>query len=616
MTELRISHTLALAIEAVTSTSAIVGIRGSGKTNTAVVIVEEAVKAGQQVCVLDPLDVWWGLGSSKSGDSEGLPVLVMGGQHQHLPLECESAEAIARFVADNRIPVVLSMRHLSIGKQREFVAVFLEHLYHFKGEPGKQTPLLVVIDECSTFCPQAIRRGAEGGFESRCLGACETLVRRGRSSGFGFIAVDQRPASINKDVLTQLEVLIVHRVTSPQDRDALNEWVKGHDTDGHSKEMFGSAASLSLGECWAWSPGMDLFARVQIRERETFDSSKTPKIGEQAFEPSAFAMIDVEGFRSVLESSRGEAKKKDPVWMAKRIIELEEQLEDGGDSGRVAELEAMVFDRERHINIIQEERCRLAQVITDARQTINKLQALFLPGVEMFTPNDPHGRTETRRYPDSAFMESEPIEIPESPTTDRIGGPLNQKSQELPQATLAKIENRAPGIHIVQPGPVTGPQQRILNALRSFEPLGLKECSKTVVAMFSGASPRSSSFGNNLGALRTKGMIDYPRGGFVSLTCIGRGLAEPPSITPTLKSLHEAWFEKLSGPQARILQTLIEAYPHQVSKLHIATATGQSLTSSSFGNNLGFLRNSLGLIEYPSSGMVKASALLFPEGLK
>ena len=54
---LQISVSRALPLEAVTQTFAILGIRGSGKTNSGVDMAEEMLKVGQQIVVLDPVDV-------------------------------------------------------------------------------------------------------------------------------------------------------------------------------------------------------------------------------------------------------------------------------------------------------------------------------------------------------------------------------------------------------------------------------------------------------------------------------------------------------------------------------------------------------------------------------
>lgn len=87
----------------VTQTTAILGIRGSGKTNTAVVIAEELLELGHQVVIIDPLDVWWGLKSSQTGLNEGYPVVVLGGHHADLPLSHDNGRARRRRGANETI---------------------------------------------------------------------------------------------------------------------------------------------------------------------------------------------------------------------------------------------------------------------------------------------------------------------------------------------------------------------------------------------------------------------------------------------------------------------------------------------------------------------------------
>ncbi|MBV9598370.1 MAG: DUF853 domain-containing protein, partial [Chloroflexi bacterium] len=122
-------------------------------------------------------------------------------------------------------------------------------------------------------------------------------------------------------------------------------------------------------------------------------------------------------------------------------------------------------------------------------------------------------------------------------------------------------------------------------------------------AVFSGQSSTSSGFANNLGALRSRGLIDYPAGGRVALTEAGRVLAHPVDSICSIDQLHQAWRAKLSAPQWRILEVLIAVHPKAVSRGWLADESGQSATSSGYANNLGALR-SLGLLDYPSSGMV------------
>ncbi len=123
--------------------------------------------------------------------------------------------------------------------------------------------------------------------------------------------------------------------------------------------------------------------------------------------------------------------------------------------------------------------------------------------------------------------------------------------------------------------------------------------------------PLTWGFANNLGALRSHGLIDSPAGGRVRLTEAGRALAAPAEAIGTLEDLHTAWERRLPRPQWRILRALIGVHPKAVSRGWLADESGQSATSSGFANNLGALR-SLGLLDYPGAGMVAATELLFP----
>src|SRR5206468_1607521 len=142
------------------------------------------------------------------------PVVILGGRRQDLQLAAGDGATIADFVVDEHVPVVLSLRHFeSKGDVRRFVTDFALRLYFRKGQQDDPTPLKLFIDEASLVVPQRVM-----GEEAKMVGAIQQLVRQGRSSGIGVALIDQRPATINKDVLTQLELLVCHRITSPQDR--------------------------------------------------------------------------------------------------------------------------------------------------------------------------------------------------------------------------------------------------------------------------------------------------------------------------------------------------------------------------------------------------------------
>jgi len=267
---------LVLPVEAVTETFAILAKRGAGKTYTAAVLVEEMMGAGLPVVIVDPVGVWWGLRSSADGTAEGLPVVIFGGDHADLPL-AETAGGLADLVVDERVPAVLDLSTLSKSAGRRFMTDFAERLYH-----RNRDPLHLVLDEADAFAPQRTDPGGQ-----RLLGAIEDLVRRGRARGIGVTLITQRPAVLNKDVLTQAEVLIALRMTGPRDVAAIDEWVRLHAEEDQATEVKRSLPSLPVGTAWVWSPGwLGLLQRVAVRARTTFDSSATPKAGQRRITPT------------------------------------------------------------------------------------------------------------------------------------------------------------------------------------------------------------------------------------------------------------------------------------------------------------------------------------------
>jgi hypothetical protein len=174
--------------------------------------------------------------------------VIFGGDHGDVPLEATAGKVIADVVIEHPGAYVVDLSAFdSKAAEMRFAGDFLERLYRAKKrETG---PLLLVVDEADVFAPQ--RPGPE---QTRTLGALEAIVRRGRIKGLGDLLITQRAAVLNKNVLTQTEVLVVMQTTGPQDRAAIDEWIAGNGTRDERDEVLGSLASLERGEAWVWSP--------------------------------------------------------------------------------------------------------------------------------------------------------------------------------------------------------------------------------------------------------------------------------------------------------------------------------------------------------------------------
>lgn len=322
MQQLAISDRLALPIETVTETIAILAKRGAGKTNTAVVLTEELVAAGQQVIVVDPVGVWYGLRSGADGKSGGIPVLIIGGDHADLPLTETSGEVIARILVGERQSAVLDLSQLSKSAARRLMTDFLETLYRVAREP-----LHLVVDEADLFAPQRLPRDM-----TRLLGAMDDVVRRGRAHGLGVTLISQRPAVLNKDVLGQAEVLIVLRMTNPRDVGAIDEWVRLHADEDQAQDVKKSLPSLPVGTAWVWSPGwLECLERVKVRPRRTFDSSATPRPGVAVRAPR-LAAVDVQRLQRKLEHATTAAVDEPATSggaaaLRQQVVQLRSQVE-------------------------------------------------------------------------------------------------------------------------------------------------------------------------------------------------------------------------------------------------------------------------------------------------
>jgi uncharacterized protein len=284
---------------------AILGKKGRGKTFTAKGIVERLLQMRRRVLVLDPLSVWWGLKASADGKSPGFPIPVFGGPHGDIPITGESGHALGQLLTGTPISAVLDLGQMRKSEQARLVADVLDHLFTVNRDP-----LWLVLEEADAFAPQQPM-----GDMTRVLGEVDRIARRGRNFGFRLISITQRPAKLNKDVLTQLSTLIALGVTSPQDRDAIKAWVDGNADRDKARDVYDSLAHLKVGEGWIWAPDHSLLKRVKFPAIVTLDTSKTPKAGDARITAPVLAHTDIAKLRAAfarIQSGRGSPKAPAP----------------------------------------------------------------------------------------------------------------------------------------------------------------------------------------------------------------------------------------------------------------------------------------------------------------
>ncbi|HEX8221005.1 MAG TPA: hypothetical protein VF914_17575, partial [Chloroflexia bacterium] len=308
---LQLAADFTLPEELVTETIGIVARKRRGKSYTGRKIVEQVFHAGDQVGIVDPKGDWWGIRTAADGKGAGLPIVILGGEHGDLPLDVGNGEEIAEFVVHERISFLLDLSQFRKHQVATFMATFLETLYRLKSQEQYRTPMLLVIDEADAIAPQKPQPG-----EQRMLGAAEDIVRRGGQRGLGCLMISQRAAVVNKNVLTQIGVLVLLQTTGPQDLAAIDDWVQIHGTQDQRAQLRASIGSLPIGTAWvvapAWPSDEGIFRQVAIGRIETYDSGATPKRGQHRQDVRTVADVDLGALSARLAATIERAQEQDP----------------------------------------------------------------------------------------------------------------------------------------------------------------------------------------------------------------------------------------------------------------------------------------------------------------
>jgi hypothetical protein len=418
------------------------------------------------------------------------------------------------------------------------------------------------------------------------LGAAEDIVRRGGQRGIGCVLVSQRSAVLNKNVLTQAQILVVLRTIAPQDLAAMKAWIDVHGDEAQGRGLMDSLPSLPVGDAWIWSPGWPttdgIFKRVHVLSIETFDSGATPKPGETRREPKQVADVDLEALKRQMATTIERAKADDPRELRKQLAELKKQLTERGHStSRKADVPPpKVVEK----FVLKDGQLARAEKLLDH---IEKLHAGFREQVEalVYAGKELEAAiTKTRQPIHPAAMTTQ---TPRSSQESRV-------APALPPAT-----RRRPAL-LVSDGP-SGAEQRILDAVEWWRAADLTAPSRHQVAFVAGYTV-NGHFNNLVGGLRSKGLIDYPAGGGVTLTEEGlkRANVNHDEVV-TREALVEKVLAVLDPSPGRIFKAVVDA-GRDLTREELAQLTGYTVNGH-FNNMVGSLR-SLGVIDYPSRGGV------------
>ena len=158
-------------------------------------------------------------------------------------------------VQTNRVSVI-NLRGIPPEIQDVLMYKMLKDLFHAR-KVNKIPPFFMVVEEAHNFAPE------KGFGKKKTSSVLRNIASEGRKFGLGLCVITQRPARVEKSVLSQCTTNIVLKVTNPNDLKAVSKSVEGLTSEAE-KEIKNIPVGTAL-----VSGIVDMPLFVNIRPRKT-----------------------------------------------------------------------------------------------------------------------------------------------------------------------------------------------------------------------------------------------------------------------------------------------------------------------------------------------------------
>lgn len=306
----------------------VLGIRGSGKTNTSAVILEEMLKYKYPMTIVDIDGEYWGL-------KEKYELLVVGkSENADIQVNVEHAKQIAEISISQSIPVILDMSGFLYEETYQFLLDYMSQIWELAGKYRK--PYEIVLEEAHEFIPQGTKNDLK-----------EVLTRialRGRKRGLGIIILSQRSAKVEKDILTQAEILFLHKVVHPTDMKVYKEILPMQ-----PKEVGSIISGLNVGQCILFFG--NIINTIQIREQQTYHAGFTPSLN--GVETPKLKEVGNDILKSIKDLTKSKRKEKSKL----------ERFE-----AKIHKLEAELVEKDNYIQKLESDIETISRIRIEVKQ--------------------------------------------------------------------------------------------------------------------------------------------------------------------------------------------------------------------------------------------------------
>jgi uncharacterized protein len=592
------------AQEFLSAATGIVGKRGRGKSGAVKRIMEELHRVHLPFVVFDPAGIHWAVRSSGDGKKPGLSgIVVIGGAHADIRLDRRAGAMVARNVVEANVSCVIDFKSEPHAAYREFIRDFSEELFRIENAP----PRVVIIEEAPRLVPQKLYPGMQ-----ECYAAVEKLVSQGRNEGVGVVLVGQRVATMSKDVLSEVDILMIFGLVSKHDRRAVADWVETHDDDEKLAEFDSGLPGLQRQECWVWAPELGIFRKIRVLPFHTLHGDKTHlrKLGLLEAKP---VVTDVTTVLAKL-GKQMELLSKEKTEVA-RIPRLEAEIRrltaelarrtvpgPSRDGTSAADTKKAVdaataplrSEREAYRRALTEANTRLRKWNAMAASAWDAISKYRGEGGPVDLPGTVGGTAGTPPAPRTVISER-------SRPTPKPAMPLPSTPQHYPEPPAVPEDDG--GVHL-KAGAV-----RMLRELASRHPLTLTYAQ---LATLAGFTPSGGTAGTYFSVLKRAGYLAEDGAGNVSVTEEGRAFlgADVPPAPSSHAEVMARWAKVLKAGTYKMLETVVARHPEPISREDLGAESGFAVTGGTFGTYLGILaRNGLVEVDGPT---VKAAGILWP----
>jgi hypothetical protein len=213
----------------------------------------------------------------------------------------------------------INMKGVAPDVQDVVVARLTKELFDAR-KAGKVPPFLLVVEEAHNYCPE---RGFGQAVSSNIL---RTVASEGRKFGMGLCIVSQRPAKVDKNIISQCNTNVILKVTNPNDLKAIIQSV-----EGLTNQTFREIQRLPIGVAMLSGAGLQLPIMCEIRTRETNHGGKSVGISKKGTEETPYEPPKIpkqpEPAKPSIEPPKQQEQKPTPVTdKAKNVTRVANRL--------------------------------------------------------------------------------------------------------------------------------------------------------------------------------------------------------------------------------------------------------------------------------------------------